>query len=124
MFFSLFVVIFVPIPSIIFALLLQPPSFRDSDLESHSGRSTLLPTTAFSKRRCVTCFDGAPPGVCCVLRVVFQVHESAGTVKLLQAEMVQRKGISEVSREGQMEARERLVKELEQSARRAQQVKY
>ncbi|CAM9432226.1 unnamed protein product [Laminaria digitata] len=50
-----------------------------------------------------------------------QVHESAGAVKLLQAEMVQRKGISEVSREGQMEARERLVKELEQSARRAQQ---
>lgn len=51
-----------------------------------------------------------------------QVHESAGAMKLLQAEMVQRKGASEVSREGQMEARERLVKELEQSARRAQQV--
>lgn len=56
--------------------------------------------------------------------VASQVHESAGAMKLLQAEMVQRKGASEVSREGQMEARERLVKELEQSARRAQQVNY
>lgn len=42
-------------------------------------------------------------------------------MKLLQAEMVERKGVSEVSREGQMDARERLVKELEDSARRAKQ---
>lgn len=37
--------------------------------------------------------------------------------------MMERKNVSEVSREGQMEARERLIKELEQSARRAQQVR-
>lgn len=36
---------------------------------------------------------------------------------------MERKNVSEVSREGQMEARERLIKELEQSARRAQQVR-
>lgn len=51
-----------------------------------------------------------------------QVHASAGAVKLLQSEMLQRKNVAEVSREGHMEARERLIKELEQSARRAQQV--
>lgn len=51
-----------------------------------------------------------------------KVQASAGAMKLLQAELVERKGASEVSREGQMEARERLIKELEGSARRAQQV--
>lgn len=51
-----------------------------------------------------------------------KVQASAGAMKLLQAELVERKGVSEVSREGQMEARERLIKELEGSARRAQQV--
>lgn len=43
-------------------------------------------------------------------------------MKLLQSEMIERKNVSEVSREGHMDARERLIKELEQSARRAQQV--
>lgn len=43
-------------------------------------------------------------------------------MKLLQSEMLERKNVSEVSREGHMDARERLIKELEQSARRAQQV--
>ncbi|CAM9541564.1 unnamed protein product [Ectocarpus fasciculatus] len=50
-----------------------------------------------------------------------QVQASAGAVKLLQSEMLERKNVSEVSREGHMDARERLIKELEQSARRAQQ---
>ncbi|CAN0486601.1 unnamed protein product, partial [Ectocarpus sp. 12 AP-2014] len=50
-----------------------------------------------------------------------QVQASAGAVKLLQSEMIERKKVSEVSREGHMDARERLIKELEQSARRAQQ---
>eukprot|EP00903_Cladosiphon_okamuranus_P008996 g8606.t1 len=50
-----------------------------------------------------------------------QVQASAGAIKLLQSDMMQRKNVSEVSREGQMEVRERLIKELEQSARRAQQ---
>lgn len=56
-------------------------------------------------------------------RLRVQVQASAGAVKLLQSEMIERKHVSEVSREGQMEARERLIKELEQSARRAQQVR-
>lgn len=38
--------------------------------------------------------------------------------------MMERKGAAEVSRESQVEARERLVKELEGSAKRAQQVDY
>ncbi|CAM9661664.1 unnamed protein product [Scytosiphon promiscuus] len=50
-----------------------------------------------------------------------QVQASAGAVKLLQAEMMEKKNVSEVSREGHMDARERLIKELEHSARRAQQ---
>lgn len=37
---------------------------------------------------------------------------------------MERKGAAEVSRESQVEARERLVKELEGSAKRAQQVDY
>lgn len=55
--------------------------------------------------------------------VHYQVHASAGAVKLLQAELLERKGTSDVIREGQMDARERLVKELEHSARRAQKVR-
>ena len=50
------------------------------------------------------------------------VQASAGALKLLQADMVERKGAAEVSREGQMDARERLIRELESSAKRAQQV--
>ncbi|CAM9564149.1 unnamed protein product [Ectocarpus sp. 6 AP-2014] len=50
-----------------------------------------------------------------------QVQASAGAVKLLRSEVIERKNVSEVSREGYMDARERLIKELEQSARRAQQ---
>ncbi|CAN0223461.1 unnamed protein product [Pylaiella littoralis] len=53
-----------------------------------------------------------------------QVQASAGAVKLLQSEMMERRNVSEVSREGHMEARERLIKELEQSARRAQQARH
>ncbi|CAM9420463.1 unnamed protein product, partial [Hapterophycus canaliculatus] len=50
-----------------------------------------------------------------------QVQASAGAVKLLQAEMMEKKNVSEVSREVHLDARERLIKDLEQSARRAQQ---
>ncbi|CAB1113789.1 unnamed protein product [Ectocarpus sp. CCAP 1310/34] len=58
---------------------------------------------------------------CNVSGVCDKVQASAGAVKLLQSEMIERKNVSEVSREGHMDARERLIKELEQSARRAQQ---
>lgn len=43
-------------------------------------------------------------------------------MKLLRTEMMEKKNVSEVSREGHMDARERLIKELEHSARRSQQV--
>ncbi|CAM9372634.1 unnamed protein product, partial [Choristocarpus tenellus] len=50
-----------------------------------------------------------------------QVHAGAGALKLLQSELVDRKGAAEVRREGHMEARERLIQELENNAKRTQQ---
>ena len=69
---------FFLITSISFVLLLQLSPFRISGLRSHSGCSSPLPATVFSKRTRVANFDGAPRGVCCVLCVAFRSTKVRG----------------------------------------------
>jgi hypothetical protein len=60
--------------------------------------------------------------LCAHLRPNTQVQSSAGALKQLQGQVLDQKRSAEVAHTGQLEARERLVGEMESTARKAQLV--
>jgi hypothetical protein len=59
---------------------------------------------------------------CCLSTFHEQVQSSAGALKQLQGQVLDQKRSVEVAHTGQLEARERLVGEMESTARKAQLV--